>query len=199
MFINCPFDDRYQPLLYALVFAVHDCGFQARSAQEIDDAGLVRIEKLYGLIRDCRFGIHDISRTELDPDNGLPRFNMPLELGLFLGATKFGAGKQKQKLSLVLDTEKFRFQKYMSDISGQDVKAHEEKPAKAIKRVRDWLNSSPVDPEATKPGATKMAERYDRFIKELPALCEVLHLDNEDLTFIDFTTILVEWLSYNEW
>jgi hypothetical protein len=181
------------------VFTVHDCGFKARSTLEIDDAGRVRIENLYDLIRESRFGIHVISRTELDPDNKLPRFNMPLELGLFLGATKFGSGKQKQKLSLVLDTEKYRYQKYLSDISGQDVKAHEDQPARAIKRVRDWLNSSPVDPEATKPGARKMAQRYEQFMGELPDLCEELHLHHEELTFNDLTTILVEWLTYNEW
>jgi len=32
---------------------------------------------------------HDISRTELN-EHSLPRFNMPLELGLFLGASRFG-------------------------------------------------------------------------------------------------------------
>jgi hypothetical protein len=182
-----------------VVFAVHDCGFKARSALEIDDAGRVRIEKLYDLIRECRFGIHDISRTELDPLNRLPRFNMPLELGIFLGATKFGTGRQKQKLSLVLDREKYRYQKYISDISGQDVKAHEGTPELAIRRVRDWLNSSPVDPGVTKPGSRKMAQRYQRFTSELPDLCEELHLHPEDLTFNDFTTLLVEWLEYNEW
>ena len=176
VFINCPFDEPYRPMLYALVFAVHDCGFKARSTLEIDDAGRVRIENLYDLIRECRFGIHDISRTELDPDNRLPRFNMPLELGIFLGATRFGSGKQRQKLSLVLDRERYRFQKYISDISGQDIKAHDGKPALAIRRVRDWLNNSPVDPHVTKPGARKMAQRYDGFMDELPDLCEKLHL-----------------------
>jgi len=89
----------------------------------------------------------------------------------------------------VLDREKYRFQKYISDISGQDIKAHDGKPALAIKRVRDWLNNSPVDPNVTKPGARKMAQRYDRFMGELPDLCEELHLHHEDLTFNDFTTI----------
>lgn len=37
VFINCPFDDEYQPLFRALVFAVQDCGFVARSALERDD------------------------------------------------------------------------------------------------------------------------------------------------------------------
>jgi len=199
VFINCPFDGPYRSLLYALVFAVHDCGFRARCALEVDDAGLVRIDNIIGLIRECRFGIHDISRTELDEANGLPRFNMPLELGLYLGAMKYGSGRQRQKHSLILDRERYRYQKFISDISGQDVKAHGDEREVAIRHVRDWLNNSPVDAGIMKPGAKKMSERYERFMEELPELCERFHLDVEDLTFIDFRTLLVEWLLYNEW
>jgi hypothetical protein len=64
VFINCPFDSEYRPIFYALVFAVHDCGYFARCALEIDDSGLVRIQKIEQIIADCRFGIHDISRVE---------------------------------------------------------------------------------------------------------------------------------------
>lgn len=89
VFINCPFDSAYKPLFDAIVFAVYDCGFITRCALEEDDASEVRIDQIYNIIADCRYGIHDISRTELDEDSGLPRFNMPLELGIFLGAKKF--------------------------------------------------------------------------------------------------------------
>lgn len=199
VFINCPFDGPYRGLLYALVFAVHDCGFKARCSLEVDDAGLVRIDNIIGLIRECRFGIHDISRTELDEANGLPRFNMPLELGLYLGAMRYGSGRQRRKHSLILDRERYRYQKFISDISGQDIKAHEGESEVAIRHVRDWLNNSAVDTEIMKPGARKMFERYGRFMRELPELCERFHLDVEDLTFIDFRTLLVEWLVFNEW
>ena len=57
----------------ALVFAVHDCGFRARSSLEESDSSRVRLDKIRTIIADCRFGIHDISRTELDADHGLPR------------------------------------------------------------------------------------------------------------------------------
>ena len=90
VFINCPFDSQYRAIFYALVFAVHDCGYVARCALEVDDSGLVRIQKIEQIIADCRFGIHDISRVEPDPQTQLPRFNMPLELGLFLGARRYG-------------------------------------------------------------------------------------------------------------
>lgn len=117
VFINCPFDAAYGPMLYALIFAVHDCGFEARCTLEIDDAGRVRIDNIFALIHECRFAIHDISRTELDEEYRLPRFNMPLELGVFLGAARFGSGGQKEKGCLILDREQYRYQKYISDIA----------------------------------------------------------------------------------
>src|SRR5207244_972943 len=119
VFINCPFDDAYRPLLEAVVFAVHDCGYVARSSLEVTDASQVRIEKITAIIEACRLGIHDISRTEIDPQTQLPRFNMPLELGLFLGAKRFGTGKHKAKTCLILDVERYRYQKFISDIAGQ--------------------------------------------------------------------------------
>lgn len=74
VFINCPFDAEYRPLFEAMVFAIHACGFIARSAVEMDDGSWSRIDKLAEIIGHCRLGIHDISRTELDPVSALPRF-----------------------------------------------------------------------------------------------------------------------------
>ena len=90
VFINCPFDPQYEAVFDALVFAVFDCGFVARCALEIDDGSQIRIEKIFSIVEQCKFGIHDLSRTDLDQATGLPRFNMPLELGIFLGAKRYG-------------------------------------------------------------------------------------------------------------
>jgi hypothetical protein len=122
VFINCPFDDHYSHLFDAILFAIYECGFRPRCALEVDNAGDIRMEKICKIISECRFGIHDISRTELDPTNNLPRFNMPLELGLFLGAKKFGSKQQKDKIIIIFDKEQYRYQKYLSDIAGQELK-----------------------------------------------------------------------------
>ena len=90
VFINCPFDGEYQSLFQALVFSVQVCGFVPRSALELEDGSEVRIGKIVRIIAESRYGIHDLSRTGLDPESHLPRFNMPLELGLFLGAKYYG-------------------------------------------------------------------------------------------------------------
>lgn len=76
VFINVPFDRRYKKLFDGLVFAVHACGFVARCAREQDDGSQVRVDKLYDIIADCRYGIHDLSRTSLDSANRLPRYQI---------------------------------------------------------------------------------------------------------------------------
>jgi hypothetical protein len=121
VFVNCPFDGTYTPLMEALVFAIHDCGYIARSALEAEDSAEVRMDKIAKIIKDCRYGIHDISRTEAGADTGLPRFNMPLELGLFLGARRFGSRIDKLKACLILDRARYRYQQFCSDIAGQDI------------------------------------------------------------------------------
>jgi hypothetical protein len=124
VFINCPFDSRYRPIFHALVFAVQDCGFFARSALEVEDGGEERIRKIKRIIRECQYGIHDISRVTLDSRSRLPRFNMPLEFGLFMGAQEYGDRRERRKRSLVLDRDRYRYQKFCSDIAGQDIRAH---------------------------------------------------------------------------
>ena len=192
VFINCPFDDPYLQLFRALVFAVFECGLNPRCAQEVYDAGQVRIEKIAALVRDCRWGIHDISRTDLNARK-LPRFNMPLELGLFLGAGRFGTGQQRNKSCLVLDREKFRYQEFISDIAGQDIAAHDNDPLRAIKAVRDWLAVSRAG--MSKPaGAAAIGRRYARFSNDLPAICAQAELQPDELTFVEYADMASTWL-----
>ncbi|CAN5182133.1 hypothetical protein BH24GEM2_BH24GEM2_18280 [soil metagenome] len=196
VFVNCPFDSTYRPLFEAGTFATYDCGFYPRCALEVEDSSQVRIEKITGIIKQCRLAIHDISRTQLDPGVRLPRFNMPLELGLFLGAKTFGSGDQKRKAAIILDTEPYRFQRFISDIAGQDIRAHRRKPDEAIRQVREFL-STHCDEGVILPGGDKIVERYRRFRRGLPAACAALHLDPAKLNFRDLTTVIVGWLKAN--
>lgn len=192
VFINCPFDDSYLPVFRALIFAVFECGLTPRCAQEVYDAGEVRIEKIARIIRDCRWGIHDVSRTDLNV-SGLPRFNMPLELGLFLGAKRFGTGPQKRKSSLVLDRDKYRYQEFISDIAGQDIAAHGNDPAEAIRAVRDWLSVSKAGIKRP-PGGVAIANRFGRFLTDLPDICADAELLVGELTFVEYADLASTWL-----
>ena len=196
VFINVPFDLRYKKLFDALVFAVHDCGFVARCARENDDGSQVRVDKLYAIIGACRYGIHDLSRTSLDGRNRLPRFNMPLELGIFLGAKRFGGKKQSRKSCLILDRDPYRYQIFCSDIAGQDIRAHRNDAGQAIAAVRDWLRAA-RSASVAMPGATRMIERYAHFRRQLPAICRAATLDVRALSFLDYRTLVTGWLDEN--
>ena len=196
VFLNVPFDTRYRKLFDALVFGVHDCGFTARCAQESDDGGQVRLDKLFGIIAGCRLGIHDLSRTTLDAKNRLPRFNMPLELGLFLGARRFGPPAQRRKSSLILEREKYRYQIFCSDISGQDIRAHHNDAYNALAAVRNWLQATHSSKQVF-PGAGKIASRYIEFRKQLPFMCTNENLTPRELTFLDFRRLVDAWITVN--
>jgi len=194
VFVNCPLDTDYRPLLQAIVFTIHDCGFAARSALEVTDTSQIRIEKISAIIAACKFGLHDISRTDLDRDTGLPRFNMPLELGLFLGAKRFGIGKQKAKNCLVLDVDRYRYQKFISDIAGQDIVAHGGTVVQAIRVVRDWLSDAGGAAEKL-PGGAAMMLRYQIFRYDLPGMSMRRGVDPEEMTFNEYVLRVEEWLA----
>ncbi len=195
IFINCPFDIEYLPIFRAVIFTVFDCGYIARCAREIDDSSEVRIDKIIKIISYCKYGIHDISRTELDKETNLPRFNMPFELGMFLGAKRFGDDEQKKKSCLILDKAPFRYHSFISDIAGQDIQSHNNEVSETIRVVREWLNNASKG--VILPGGKKILERYHKFTSKLPILCEKVGLTIDEMIFNDYTAVISEWLKEN--
>jgi hypothetical protein len=191
IFINCPFDKEYNPILQAMVFTVYRCGFFPKSALSEDNALDNRLGKIERIIEGCRYGIHDISRTELNRNN-LPRFNMPFELGIFFGAKRFGNKDQKNKNALVFDKGRYRYLEFISDLNGVDIKAHNEDPDEVTKKIRNWLTTA--SRRTTIPGYNKIVADYQKFQAELPGIVKRLSLDIDDIPFNDFCLIVEEYL-----
>lgn len=182
VFINCPFDAAYQPIFDAIVFAVHRCGFLARCAREDGDSDRVRIDKIVQMIAECELGIHDLSRV--DTEGQLPRFNMPFELGLFIGAQRYRPEGQRPLGGLVLETEPYQHQRFLSDLAGNDFEAHHGNPAEAVNAVRKFLAGHS---QAPVPGGRQILQDHDFFRKiVLPVLLEGRQQDLESLTFREF-------------
>ena len=156
VFINCPFESSYKPMFDAIVFAVIALNFDARSALARDTGTEERLRKIVRMIGESRFGIHDLSFMRVDPKTRLPRYNMAFELALFLGCCKYGGRRHTTKSCLILDRQRCRYRKSLTDLSGPDIQAHAGKPLKAIAIVRDWL--------ATESGLSQLAG--GRFVVE---------------------------------
>ena len=191
VFINCPFDDDYRELFRALIFTIFACGCRPRAACETDDGGQTRIAKLYDIIEESRYGIHDISRADLDSIYRLPRFNMPFELGIFLGARQYGKAEQRNKKVLIFDIEPFRFQKFISDLAGMDIHAHEGRAEVAIACTRDWLVNVT---RRQLIGSKKLIRWYHEFMAVLPSIADELDLDAAAASYVDFEEMLLQWL-----
>jgi hypothetical protein len=84
-------------------------------------------------------------------------------------------------------------QKFISDIAGQDIKAHGNSPETVIRTVRDWLRGAAGQGKI--PGGSYLWARYQKFTKDLPGLCKEAHLVPAHLTFRDLYELVLDWMA----
>ena len=171
VFINCPFDVGYRACFEALLFVITVSGYKVRCALEDPDGANIRFNKLRKLIRESRRTIHDLSRIELS-ENALPRFNMPFELGLAIGAKYFGGPKLRRNSALIMVRQDYVINAYLSDLGGNDPVAHDDNPHEVIRAVTRYLHTSPQGKVLR--GAQSTIARFERFKETLPALAAAL-------------------------
>lgn len=160
VFINCPFDAAFAPILQAISFCVVYLGFVPRLAPENPDNAAGRLNRIEDLILESKYGIHDLSRCKSTAADQYARLNMSFELALDYGCRRFGAGRSAEKAILVLEETRYDYQKALSDISGWDIRSHEADFEKAILHVRSWL----VAQAAAEPvGAAHIRGKYIDF------------------------------------
>ncbi len=196
VFINCPFDQRYNRLFYAIVFTILDCGFVPRCSLEVANATESRLLSIIALIKECNYGVHDLSRLTLDKRSQLPRFNMPFELGMYYGAKAFGQGVQQRKSCIILEKEPYRYQKFISDISGIDIIAHDNSAENLITAIRNWLKTS--SKRTTIPAPEFICSQYSKFQKDFRTVCKKRGIDSRTMPFIDLTQNISDWLNINQ-
>jgi hypothetical protein len=163
VFVNCPFDDAYLPLLRPILFVIFYLGLKPRIALESLDSGKPRIEKIISLIEQSKYAIHDLSRMQAERVGEYYRLNMPFELGLDVGCRLFKAGRSSEKKCLILEAERYRYQAALSDMSNSDIAAHGNDPVQASREVRSWLNNA-ADLRA--PGSTLIWNRFNEFMAD---------------------------------
>jgi len=139
VFINCPFDARYLPLLQPLLFTVVSLGFTPKIALDRSDSAELRLDKISWLIQQSRFSIHDLSRIQAARKGKFSRMNMPFEFGIDYGCRLYGRGKLKSKACLILSKRQFEHMRAISDVAGIDAKHHNDHPPELVRQVRNWF------------------------------------------------------------
>lgn len=199
VFINCPFDDKYRPLLRPMLFCVLALGFEPRIALESLDSGQARLEKIILCIAESKFSIHDISRLQAGEAGEFYRMNMPFELGLDLGCRRFKGGQWSGKKCLILETERHRYQAAISDISSFDIEAHNDRPVEVVSVVRNWLNN--VAKLGAAPGPAAVWGRFNDFMAANYDALKGRGFSDRDIRRLQINELIVcikDWLGDNQ-
>jgi hypothetical protein len=115
-------------------------GLKPRIALEELDSGSPRIHKIVHLIASSKYAIHDLSRLRARKAGEYYRLNMPFELGVDVGCRLFGNVQRRKKRCLILETERYRYQAALSDLSNSDIAVHGGEAENVVTEVRNWLD-----------------------------------------------------------
>jgi hypothetical protein len=161
VFLNCPFDDLFAPLFHAAVLTIAASGFTPRCARETEGEADPRIDRIAKGLRESKYSIHDLSRYQAEGPDNLPRFNMPLELGMALSLRYLGRDSGIRHNWVALVPTGFVHQRFISDLAGFDPPAHDGTAASLIKAIAGWLTIQP-DYSPPSPSPRMILEAYPR-------------------------------------
>jgi hypothetical protein len=167
VFLNCPFDDSFAPLLHAAVLTIFALGFFPRSARETEGEADPRIDRIHRTLQESKYSIHDLSRFRGEGPENLSRFNMPLELGMAL-SLRYQRRRSKPHNWVALVPPDYMHHKFISDLAAFDSQIHEGTPETIIRAISDWLKKqndfsrpapSPITISAAYPELQKLLEK----------------------------------------
>jgi hypothetical protein len=121
VFLNIPYDEEFRSLYVAYVVGLCQLDLIPHLASEIPGSES-RLNRIFQLIKNCRYSIHDLSRTEVSVTaTAVPRFNMPLELGMTITWQNLHPDRHTW---FVWESEPYRLQRSASDLNGTDPYIH---------------------------------------------------------------------------
>ena len=146
VFLNIPYDEEFRSLYIAYIVGLCQLDLVPHLASEIP-GGDRRLSKIIKLIQSCRYSIHDLSRVEVSvAATAVPRFNMPLELGMTIAWEKLNPGRHDW---FVWESEPYRIQRSASDLNGTDANIHNGTPEGVLRELSSafWRDRMPSVPQ----------------------------------------------------
>lgn len=158
VFLNIPYDNQFEDLYLAYIVGLTQLGLKINATLAVPNQG--RLDRIVRLIERSDVSIHDLSRIELS--SGIPRFNMPLELGLALYRSRMTRGRHRV---FVFEKKAYRMLQSTSDINGIDPQIHNGRPKGVMVGLRNIFHQ----PEGTTT-VPEMLSTYRAVKRKLPDL-----------------------------
>lgn len=189
LFINCPFDSTYKPMLNALLFAARFYGLKVNIASFDTDSKSNRLERIIELMKDSKYSIHDLSRLRSEKRREFYRMNMPFELGL-----DYGIGGN-EKVFLIFENEPYKLKIALSDINGWDVRPHHNNPEDLIMEFRKWIVANKAMPShISKLSSRDIWYIYNDFYGRFSDYTDRHHMKDDEISVSEYINHVDEFL-----
>ena len=120
---------------------------------------------------------------------------MPFELGIDFGCRLTDAGILQSKTCLILEKDKYGYQKAISDLSNSDIKNHNNDPETLVFQVRNWFAGLGMKHA---PSATRIWERFNEFMADFREARERDGFKDRDLEFMpvpEYIDFIRQWIA----
>ena len=190
LFINCPFDGKYRPMLRAMLFVARFYGLEIKIASSDTDSKSNRLERIIDLMKESKYSIHDLSKLKSEKRKEYYRMNMPFELGL-----DYGIGGS-EKVFLIFEDEAYRLKIALSDINGWDVRPHYNKPELLIMEFRRWIVANrEFSPAIKNLSSSDIWYIYNDFYGKFSDFMTIHHMKDEEVSVPEYLSHVDRFLA----
>lgn len=189
IFINCPFDDEYLPLLRAMLFVARFYGLEIKIASSELDSKSNRLTRIIALMKESKYSVHDLSKLRSNKEGEYYRMNMPFELGL-----DYGIGGD-EKVFLIFENEPYKLKIALSDINGWDVRPHLDKPETLVMEFRRWIVVNRDLPPTLKSfSSSDIWYKYNDFYGSFSDYMTIHHLKDKEISIPEYLEFIDKYL-----
>lgn len=189
IFINCPFDDGYLPLLRALLFVARFYGLEVKIASSELDSKSNRLARIIALMKESKYSVHDLSKMRSNQEGEYYRMNMPFELGL-----DYGIGGD-EKVFLIFENEPYKLKIALSDINGWDVRPHLDNPEILVMEFRRWIVVNRDLPPTLKSfSSSDIWYKYNDFYGSFSDYMTIHHMKDEEISISEYLEFIDKYL-----
>lgn len=181
IFINCPFDNKYKPMLRAMLFVARFYGLEIKIASSDTDSKSSRLQRIIELMKESKYSVHDLSKLMSEKRKEYYRMNMPFELGL-----DYGIGGPN-KVFLIFEDEAYKLKIALSDINGWDVRPHYNKPEQLILEFRKWIVANrDLSRDLKALSSSDIWYIYNDFYGKFSDFMTIHHLKEEEISVSEY-------------
>lgn len=172
VFINCPYDVGYLEFMRALIFVIHDCGFEADYALRDGNGTRSRLEQIVECLDQSHISVHDISAAESFVRRvRRTRMNMSFECGLAFGIGYSSRRDNPDRSVLVLTKTAEDAAIGLSDLAGCNPAVYNGQLLDLVMKVRQFLARKHPNPHEEIRDHHKLLKRFRSFDQHLRRKC----------------------------